>query len=183
MTEFPPEAGGVVTGLARAAILHGMNGPRPAVPDWLLRPGACFVTLRAGDESLRGCIGSLVACRPLAADIWSNALSAAFHDFRFAPLEPAEFEDVTIEVSVLSEPEVIEAASPAEAWAAVRPGVDGVILEADGHRATFLPQVWEELPELSVFRTQLERKAGLPPWPVADYRLSRYTVTAFAESD
>jgi hypothetical protein len=126
----------------------------------LAEEGATFVTLTLAGN-LRGCIGSLVAHRPLIDDIISNARSAAFHDPRFMPLTKAELAEVEIEVSLLSRPVWMEYATIEELKRKIRPGVDGVVLSLDGRRATFLPQVWEELPSFELFFSQLCQKAGL----------------------
>lgn len=183
---FPDDGGVVLLRLARASIAQRLG--LPAVePDlsgehaWLDEPGASFVTLTL-DGRLRGCIGSLTAHRPLGEDVRANALSAAFRDPRFAPLSAGELEQVHLEVSVLSVPEPVPFASEQEALAALRPGLDGAILSAPGHRGTFLPQVWEQLPTPELFWAQLKRKAGLRvDHPADDLHLERYTVTAFEE--
>jgi len=148
---------------------------------WLDDPGATFVTLHLAG-SLRGCVGSIRAYRPLREDVRANARSAAFSDTRFPPLERGELDDVDLEVSLLSEPEPLDANSEAEVFCTLRPGVDGVILECGDCRGTFLPQVWEQLPQPRDFLAQLKRKSGLPPafWD-PDLRLWRYTVTKWAE--
>jgi len=183
---FPPTAGQELTGLARHAIGQRLGvAVMPAVEpvaDWLRADGASFVTLTSGG-ALRGCIGSLEAYRPLGQDVVSNAQAAAFHDPRFPPVDAAEFERVAIEVSVLSPPEPLDITTEADLLDQLRPGVDGLIFTARGRRATFLPQVWEDLPDPRVFVAQLRRKAGL----AADYwgddvHLWRYRVTAFEEA-
>jgi len=188
ITELPDDAGAVLLTLARGAIGARLglssvaSGPSATGNDsWLDRPGATFVTLRLGQD-LRGCIGSLMAHRPLRRDVQDNALAAAFQDPRFRPLTVPEFHEMTVEVSVLSAPEPISYSNRAEALAALRPGIDGVVLTAAGRRATFLPQVWDELPDREVFIAHLLRKAGLPAgfWDDS-VRLERYTVTAFEE--
>jgi AmmeMemoRadiSam system protein A len=144
------------------------------------------VTLhRAG--RLRGCVGSLTAYRPLRDDVHANARAAAFSDPRFPPLARDELDAVELEVSLLSAPEPLPVASEEEALALLRPGVDGVILEyrdpEDGdRRGTFLPQVWEQLPDPRDFLAHLKDKAGLPPnfWHPG-IRLWRYTVTNWEE--
>ncbi len=147
----------------------------------LFRPGATFVTItRLG--RLRGCIGSLEARRTLRDDIEDNARAAAFRDPRFVPLTREEYRDTEIEVSLLSSPEPLPAGSEDETRAMLRPGTDGVVFEFGRSRSTFLPQVWEELPDPVQFLAQLKRKAGLP----ADFwhgsvRLSRYTVRKWHE--
>ena len=148
--------------------------------EWLRFPGASFVTLRI-DGELRGCIGSIEARRPLGDDVAHNARAAAYRDPRFPPLSHDERTRLQVEVSVLSPREPIEAVSEAEAVESLRPGLDGVYFEFHSLTATFLPQVWEGLPEPLAFLGELRRKAGLPPrfWH-PDVRLSRYTVEKFA---
>ncbi|MDR1808711.1 MAG: AmmeMemoRadiSam system protein A [Propionibacteriaceae bacterium] len=187
MSELPPEAGTTLTRLARQAIARrlgladGSADEPQRPPDWLLADGATFVTLTI-DGDLRGCIGSLQAYQPLGDDVAQNAQSAAFRDPRFPPLTRAEFNRVAIEVSVLAPPQPMTFTSEQDALDQLRPGVDGVILVAGGHRATFLPQVWEDLPDKRLFLAHLKRKAGLRPdfWDDS-VRLDRYGVTAFHE--
>lgn len=188
MTEYPPDAAAVLTTIARDAITHRVHlrppTSAPAVPDeaWLREPGAAFVTLRA-DGRLRGCIGSLEAHRPLGDDVAANAVNAATRDVRFVEVEPEELDGIEIEVSVLSAATPLTFTSQADALAQLRPGIDGVILEHDGRRATFLPQVWETVPEPEEFIAALLLKAGLPRdlWDER-LRLWRYEVTAFEET-
>lgn len=126
----------------------------------LAQKGATFVTLTL-HGALRGCIGSLSAYRPLIDDLIDNARSAAFRDPRFYPLTITEFDEVEAEVSLLSEPKPLEYGSTADLKAKVRPGTDGVVLSLHGRRATFLPQVWDELPTFELFFSHLCQKAGL----------------------
>lgn len=143
--------------------------------------GATFVTLtRHGD--LRGCIGTLEARRPLLTDVSENALAAAFRDPRFPALGRNEWPDTRVEVSLLSPPEPFVVASEAGAISALRPGIDGLIFDYGGRRATFLPQVWESLPAASDFLARLKEKAGYPAdfWH-QDIRLSRYGVSKWYE--
>ena len=148
---------------------------------WLQEPGASFVTLTREGE-LRGCIGSLEAHRPLEIDVRENAVAAAFRDPRFMPLSSAEFDEIRVEVSLLSPTEPLEVEDEAAARAVLRPHVDGVVFEYGHHRSTFLPQVWEQLPDPDEFLAYLKRKAGLPMdfW-AEQVRLSRYTVTKWKE--
>lgn len=171
--------------IARNAIADKLGVAHPAeeaVRPELSRPGAVFVTLMKRGE-LRGCIGSLEAWRPLRDDVVANARAAAFNDPRFAPLEAAELPEISVEVSLLSAAQPMSFASEAEAVGQLRPNLDGVILEYDRHRGTFLPQVWESLPEPRQFMAQLKRKAGLAPdfWS-KDLKLSRYTVEKWKEA-
>jgi len=156
--------------LARAAIAArlGVSRMEPesnhcdSNPDWQ-QPGACFVTLtKHGD--LRGCIGSLQAWRPLIADLRANAEAAALHDPRFPAVTATELPTLRIEVSVLTAPTPLVTMDHAQLIATLRPGIDGVILSAStGARATFLPQVWEELPDADTFLHHLKLKAGIAP--------------------
>jgi len=170
--------------LARAAIARqlGRDDRVSADAPWLREPGAVFVTLHR-QGALRGCIGSLEARRPLREDVEKNARSAAFLDPRFTPLSLRELDDVEVEVSLLSPPEPIRFTDEADLLRQLRPGVDGLILEQGPHRGTFLPQVWEQLPDPAEFLAHLKRKAGLPAdFPTADLRVSRYTVRKWSEA-
>lgn len=177
--------GRTLVALARAAIDEAVSGeraPRLASQARLDDDGAVFVTLTENGR-LRGCIGSLEAYRPLREDVIDNAVAAACRDPRFPPLAATELPRVKVEVSLLSPPEPLAVASEAEAWARVRPGIDGIVLEVGRHRATFLPQVWDQLPTPQEFFAHLKRKAGLPAdfWS-PDLRLSRYTVRKWSEA-
>jgi AmmeMemoRadiSam system protein A len=180
-----PDRGEILLQIARAAIARALGVQATAREDarWLTEPGASFVTLKERGE-LRGCLGSLEARRSLLLDIKSNAVAAAFRDPRFAPVSYAELPEIRIEVSVLSPLTAIEAYREEDALARLRPHEDGVVLEYGSHRGTFLPQVWESLPEPTDFLRQLKRKAGLPEsfWS-AEIRLSRYTVLKWREAD
>jgi AmmeMemoRadiSam system protein B/AmmeMemoRadiSam system protein A len=169
---------------ARAAIAEalGLASIPPAASPAFEAPGAVFVTLLL-DGRLRGCIGSLEPHRPLREDLRANAVAAAFRDPRFPPLSAAEFARVRVEVSELEPAEPLVAGSETEAWAAVEPGIHGVILEWGRHRSTFLPQVWAQLPTPREFFAALKCKAGLPAdfW-APDVRLARYTVRKWAEA-
>jgi len=181
---LPEDAGSLLLPLARAAIARQLNLSFAAQEDapWLRVTGASFVTLKNRGE-LRGCIGTLEALRPLSEDVRFNAHAAAFRDPRFAPLRHDEFDAVRIEVSVLSRSELMRFRDEADALAQLRPGSDGVIFESDGRRSTFLPQVWEHLPEPHLFLGQLKLKAGLPHdfWSPR-VTLARYTVSKWHEA-
>jgi hypothetical protein len=168
---------------ARNAIASALE--RPVLPEAaheaMQVPGASFVTLTI-DSGLRGCIGSLEAFRSLEADVRANARAAAFRDPRFEPLSADEFARVRVEVSVLTPAEPLAVRDEREALALVRPYEDGIVLGFGGRSATFLPQVWEQLPEPREFLRALRRKAGLP----ADFwapglTLSRYGVSKWRE--
>jgi AmmeMemoRadiSam system protein A len=169
--------------LARNAIARQLGGPdkEEETPPWLDEPGATFVTLTRRGQ-LRGCIGSLEAHRPLREDVTANARAAAFQDPRFPPLEKDELADIRVEVSLLSPLEPLAFRDKQDAIAQLRPGVDGVVLEHGHHRGTFLPQVWEQLPEPERFLAHLKVKAGLPPgfW-ASDIKLFRYAVSKWKE--
>ncbi len=121
---------------------------------------ATFVTLTINGE-LRGCIGSLVAHKPLIDDIIHNAKAAAFQDPRFLPISTSEYLHTTVELSLLTPPEQLSYADTSDLKNKVRPKIDGVILSHNGHQATFLPQVWEELKDFDEFFAHLGIKAGL----------------------
>ncbi|NEG97109.1 AmmeMemoRadiSam system protein B [Bifidobacterium sp. SMB2] len=177
---------------ADAADSTGPTGSMDAIVDrlaavhpWLREPGASFVTLTE-DGRLRGCIGTLEAYRPLGRDVAEHAVDAASRDPRFMPVTPAEYPLLNVEVSVLSKPEPMAVTSRAELEAALRRRVDGLVLEDSrgGRRATFLPQVWDELPRPYDFVAHLLAKAGLPSdldWADGRIHCSRYTVTAYEE--
>ncbi len=152
-----------------------------SVPPRLREPWACFVTLRRRG-ALRGCIGTLTAERPLYLAVMENARNAA-RDPRFPPLEDWELTDLTVEISVLSEKRPLDARSPEEILRKLRPGIDGVILERFGARATFLPQVWEDLPDPVEFLQRLSQKAGLPAdaWRQPATRIFTYEVEKFGD--
>ena len=139
-----------------------------------LQAGATFVTLTKNDE-LRGCIGSLEAARPLGEDVAQNALGAAFRDPRFTPMVAHEWPQCRVEVSLLSTPKPLRFADEADLLAQIRAGEDGLVLEADGRRGTFLPQVWQDIQDKRAFLAHLLRKAGLP----ADTRLTRCKISRY----
>lgn len=186
------DQGRTLLSLARQAIERALTPPshdgsdRPSeeatpcasdLSDW----GASFVTLTQNGR-LRGCIGTLDAWRPLREDVQANAVAAAFQDPRFPPLRAEEWPTVRVEVSVLSELEPIQFESEADARSKLRPGLDGVVLGFDGRRGTFLPQVWEQLPDPATFIEQLKHKAGLPLhfWSPR-VSLQRFTVSKWKE--
>lgn len=173
--------GRLLTDLARAAIAAEFGAPWPALPRpaWLEEPAATFVTLTLHGK-LRGCIGSLDAHRSLYDDVTHNARAAAFGDPRFPALATDELSSVRIEVSVLTAPQPLEFGDEEDALRRLRPGIDGVIFQYGRRRATFLPQVWEQLPEPREFMAHLKMKAGLPAdFRAAGIRLAVYQVEKF----
>ena len=177
------ELGRTLIGIARAAIAAELGLANGAERGALQRPGATFVTLFYGGE-LRGCIGSLRATRDVGLDVHENAVAAAFRDPRFPPLTADEFEATWVEVSLLSSLESARFDTEDELRARLRPGVDGVTLELDDHRATFLPQVWEALPQPREFLAALKHKAGLRAafWSPR-LNVALYQVTKWKESE
>ena len=181
------EKGKLLTGLARAAIAGQLDlvvdVPNPGTVGWLEEPGASFVTLYL-NGSLRGCIGSLEAYRPLIEDVSANALAAAFHDHRFAPLTAEEFASVKIEVSVLTALEAMHARNENIALSRLRPGIDGVVFKFGMYKSTFLPQVWSQLTEPKEFMSQLKVKAGLSAdfWH-PEVLLYKYQVNKYREQE
>jgi len=153
--------------LARETIAQTVNRREPpsvdvnTVSENLQREGASFVTLTR-HEQLRGCIGSLEPRRPLVLDVQENAIGAAFHDPRFPPVSQEELDDLHVEISVLSAPQPLSYDGADDLIAKLRPGVDGVVIERGWNRATFLPQVWEKLPDPHQFLGHLCLKAHLP---------------------
>jgi AmmeMemoRadiSam system protein A len=175
--------------VARASIRHGLQhghtlDPNPDdYPETLRRSHATFVTLEIGGQ-LRGCIGTLAAHRPLVLDVAAHAYAAAFDDPRFPELTESEFPRLEVYISVLSPPEPLRFDSEERLLEQLRPGVDGLILQFRSHRATFLPAVWESLPDPYVFLSQLKQKAGLPLnfWS-SELRAERYTTEYFGDAD
>ena len=166
--------------MARDSIRKGLCGEMLAVhatdyPEPLRQLRATFVTLHV-DEKLRGCIGTLEARQALVEDVVSNAYGAAFHDTRFPALTWPEYKRLDIHISILSPPEPVQFASEADLLAQLRPQVDGLIIEEGAYRGTFLPSVWEQLPEPREFLRHLKHKAGLSPdyWS-SSVRVQRYT--------
>ncbi|MBN2700073.1 MAG: AmmeMemoRadiSam system protein A [Methylothermaceae bacterium] len=179
---FYPEDRRMLLELARESIYFGVRHDQPPeiepdiLPRVLLAHRATFVTLEK-HRRLRGCIGSLEARRPLAEDVIHNAFAAAFGDPRFPPVTAEEAEQLEIHLSLLSPLEEISFQSEATLLTEIRPRADGLVLEDGMHRATFLPAVWEALPDKRDFLRQLKMKAGLTPdhWS-ATLKIYRYRV-------
>jgi AmmeMemoRadiSam system protein A len=177
--------------LARAALTVAVTGAGPAVtvnadpaslPEALRQPGCCFVTLmRAGE--LRGCVGGLLPELPLYLEVGRRAAQAALYDERFLPVQPAELDDLELEVSVLTPPTPLAYAGPDDLLRQLRPGVDGVVLSDGRRRATFLPQVWAKLPAPEQFLGRLCEKLGTRPdaWRAGRLQVAVYQVIEFAD--
>jgi hypothetical protein len=179
------DLGSVLLTIARSGIAEELGLPGRGEPSHaaLGQAGATFVTLKRAGQ-LRGCIGSLRPVRPLGVDVRANAIAAAFGDPRFPPLAVFEFEEVVVEVSLLTADERIDVVDEDDLLARLRPGLDGVTLEYGRRRATFLPQVWDALPDAREFLAALKRKAGLAEdfWS-PQMNVTRYGVTKWTESE
>ena len=174
--------------IAWKSIRHGLtDGHALAVhpadfPTALKAILASFVTLHVHDQ-LRGCIGHLEAVQPLVVDVAENAFSAAFRDPRFAPVTHRELNDVSVQISVLSEPKPLTFSNEDDLLQQLRPGIDGLILRDNRHRGTFLPSVWESLPRPEEFLTHLKTKAGLAANHWSDtIEVDRYTTESFGDA-
>ncbi|HEY6241018.1 MAG TPA: AmmeMemoRadiSam system protein B [Burkholderiales bacterium] len=185
---YEAEHGRALVQIARASVSEAL-GARAQIPfadePWLREWRATFVTLMLNGE-LRGCVGALEAQRSLASDVAANARAAAFEDSRFKPLTQEEFARTEFEVSLLSAPKRLLFEDHADLIAQLRPGVDGVIIEQgeDGRRATFLPQVWEGLPDPERFIAHLKQKAGIAQGTSSERcRVKRYSVLKWRESE
>lgn len=167
--------------LARAAMTQAVEFDEPAaipeqLPDPCLREHrATFVTLER-QHHLRGCIGRIEAVQPLVDDIAEQAAAAALHDPRFSPVQPFELPEIVLSISILSPPEDFPVKDEQELLRKLTPGHDGLILQEGRRRVTFLPSVWEELPDPETFVRHLKMKGGWPPthWSPA-MRAQRYT--------
>ncbi|HNS06426.1 MAG TPA: AmmeMemoRadiSam system protein A [Anaerolineaceae bacterium] len=174
--------------LARRTIEQALKqAPEPEIDLGMLsaalkEPGASFVTLTIR-RNLRGCIGSLEARQALAFDVREHARQAAFEDYRFPPLSKAELPATSIEISRLTAPLDLEYQQPSDLPRILRPGIDGVILQDGYRRATFLPQVWEQLPNVDDFLSHLCVKMGSPAdlWKRKTLQVKTYSVEEFHE--
>jgi len=175
--------------LARDSIRHYLSkgslpepGPGEIPSKQLVENGACFVTLHKNSE-LRGCIGSLEVHRPLFMDVIDNAVASAVGDPRFPALSLPELEHVKISISVLTEPEPFPVIGPEDLLKKLVPKKHGLILEQGPAKATFLPVVWEQLPEKEEFLRHLSMKAGLSPdgWKDRKTRFYVYEAIEFSE--
>jgi uncharacterized protein len=187
--EYSPEERRTLLVLARRSVVQAARREdAPEVPDGiaahLRQEKGAFVTLTKGGE-LRGCIGDIFPEEPLVLAVINNARNAALRDPRFSPVTPDELGAIAIEVSVLSVPKPLPFSSPEDLLAKLRPNVHGVVLHVEGSRATFLPQVWEQLPDKVDFLNHLSAKAGREPdaWRGTGTEVQTYTAEAFEESD
>jgi len=174
--------------LARDALEVGVGGQPLSPLDFntlssrLIEPGATFVTLTINHE-LRGCIGALEATLALAEDVRVHAVAAALDDYRFPAVREEEVSKIKIEISRLTPPKLLSFDNPGKLLEQIRPGVDGVVLQQGDRRATFLPQVWEKVPEVKVFLSMLCRKMGVPSdqWRSTKLQVFTYQVEEFQE--
>ncbi len=179
----------IVLKLARAAISESLGlkynlslAATLQENPWLNDEGAVFVTLTE-DGELRGCIGSLVAYRKLYEDIIYNARSAAFHDPRFSAMSQEELHDIVIEVSILSQPQRLDYDNVDDLKKKIKKNYDGIVLQSGENHATFLPQVWEQLPTFELFFSHLCQKAGMQENCLDSHpQISVYSVQKYKES-
>lgn len=159
----------ILLSIAKTAILNNFDKNYLLTKESLLKeypflsdPVATFVTLKIHHE-LRGCIGSIIAHRSLLDDVINNAISAAFSDPRFQPLRRDELFDLTLEISVLTPPKLLDYVNYEDLQTKIKPHIDGLILQHGQYRGTFLPQVWEQLPSPKQFLEHLSYKANANP--------------------
>lgn len=187
MTDLTKTDRRLLLAVARSAIeakLKGAGGDVPSTDsEALMRDAGCFVTLHKKGR-LRGCIGTLEPEKPLIHAVQGNALNAAFEDPRFPPVTEDELADIDLEISILTPPEELEFADAEDLRKKLKPGVHGVILSKGWHRATFLPQVWDQLPDVDTFLSHLCQKAGMDRhcWKDSGVEIKIYTVRHFSES-
>jgi len=187
-----PEQGQLLVKLARQILMERLGKQVPQIeidslstvlkdPRFQISCGT-FVTLKINGQ-LRGCIGNLTSNESLVSGIRRNAINAAFHDPRFAPLTAPELDRVEIEISILTKPEPLNYRDGADLLKKLRPGIDGVTICLGHASATFLPQVWEQLPEPQDFLAHLCMKAGLAAdaWKNRRLEVSTYQVQYFEE--
>ena len=186
--ELKSEERSILLKIARQSIEDKLRGKSltplelEAFPLKLREPGATFVTLTRRGE-LRGCVGTLEAYQPLVEDVREHALAAAFNDYRFPPLELSELSEIEIEISRLTKPQPLDYKNTEELPNLLRPNIDGVILQDGIRRATFLPQVWEKLPDAETFLSHLCQKMGADPnlWRYKKLQAFTYQVEMFHE--
>lgn len=165
-----------------AKLLEKSSQETEEIPPKFQQKGGTFVTLSM-DGALRGCIGHIIAKESILEGVEENAVNAAFRDPRFPPLSPEEWDRVRVEVSILTDPKPLSYEGPEDLLQKLRTGVDGVIIRKGHHQSTFLPQVWEQLPDKEAFLTHLCLKAGLEgdAWRKEPLEVLTYQVQAFEE--
>jgi AmmeMemoRadiSam system protein A len=186
--KLTPEEQKTLLRLAREALEHGVKGEHlpplesSTLTPRLLEEGASFVTLTEGGQ-LRGCIGALEPYQPLAQDVREHAVAAALEDPRFPPVNAREVDRISIEVSRLTRPVPLQYTDASDLLSKLRPQVDGVILRDSFRRATFLPQVWEKIPDPGEFLDNLCYKMGANPdlWRKKHLEVLIYQVEEFHE--
>jgi len=189
MAELTDQDRRVLLKLARSTVAAKLAADSPAANSAAASPAlaekrGCFVTLHK-KGMLRGCIGTIEPVESLLANVEENALNAAFRDPRFPPLKRDELPLVTFEVSVLSVPQVLDYDDAVDLLSKLKPGIHGVILERGWQRATFLPQVWQQLPDKKAFLENLCQKAGMArsAWKQGDLTVKIYQAEYFSEPD
>jgi len=185
--KLSPEEKESLLNVARESLELSLRGeklpPLNADTPLLQADGATFVTLTINGK-LRGCIGALEPYQPLLQDVREHALAAAQKDYRFAPVRPEELDEIEIEISRLTKPIPLEYDDALDLLNKLRPGVDGVVLKDGQRRATFLPQVWEQLPDPKIFLSELCAKMGVPSntWQRKKLDVLVYQVEEFRET-
>jgi AmmeMemoRadiSam system protein A len=191
--EISPEQGQALLVLARHAIAEKLDIKNDGLyhpdlekfleDDVFHQKRGTFVTLHINDH-LRGCIGSLEPVETLRDGVARNAVNAAFKDTRFAQLSKSEFDKIDIEISILTQPEKLVYSDAADLVQKIRPGIDGVIVKKGWSKATFLPQVWDQVPEPEIFLSHLCLKAGLSKneWKNERLEIMTYQVQSFEEN-
>jgi AmmeMemoRadiSam system protein A len=182
------EEGRYLLEIARKTIANTLSGEKEKVDidterfPVLSEKRGTFVTLTIGGN-LRGCIGHIIPQEELAEGVEVNAINAAFKDPRFRPLTKDEWKDVKIEVSILTDPKPLYFTDADDLLRKLRPGIDGVIIKKGFRQATFLPQVWDQLPQKDNFLTHLCMKAGMDgnAWREGDLEVQTYQAQAFEE--
>ena len=154
------------------------------LPDKFFKKLGCFVTLTTRADRLRGCIGNIIPREPLLSGIMNRAVDAAIHDPRFTPVKYSELKDIKVEISILTQPEDLSFSSPDDLLAKLNPGKDGVVLQTPYGSSTFLPQVWDQLPDKELFLNHLCAKHGAPQniWRTSNQiKVSIYHAIVFHE--
>jgi len=187
---YTPEEQRLLLALSRETLERITTNQAPPAVDHAVLPPAlveergCFITLqRRADGSLRGCIGTLVARRPLAEEVVHMTVQTAFYDPRFPPVQAPEVPNLHIEISVLTPSQPLAFDGPDDLLRKLHPGVDGVTLRLGDRRATFLPRVWESHPDPRVFLSLLAQKMGCEPdaWRDPAIQVETYQAITFEE--